>query len=54
MKNLKKLKGVKTLSRNEQKAINGGLKMCYWSEERGYYCYAPYTCVNGVCVLSPE
>ncbi|HCT29363.1 MAG TPA: hypothetical protein DIW31_01200 [Bacteroidales bacterium] len=53
MKNLKNLKGVKTLSKKEQQSINGGKKMCYWGPN-GYYCIAPWVCVNGVCVLGPE
>ncbi len=44
MKNLMNLKGAKTLSRNEQKVINGGAKPCNW-----YYC--PLGCdKTGVCL----
>lgn len=53
MKNLKDLNGVKSLSKMEQRAINGGQKMCLWSPTKGYYCPAPYTCVGGICVLTP-
>jgi len=40
MKNLKELKGVKTLSKNEQKAINGGVFAC----GMGYDCPEGWTC----------
>lgn len=45
MKNLKELKGAKVLSKNEQKAIKGGLMAC----DSVHLCPKGYCCVNGVC-----
>lgn len=44
MKKLTSLNGLKTLSKNEQKSINGGvIKSC-----TGFVCL--WRCVNGKCV----
>ncbi len=40
MKNLKELKGAKVLSKNEQKAIKGGVFACGW----GHQCPTGWTC----------
>lgn len=40
MKNLKELKGTKVLSKNEQKAIKGGVYAC----GNGYQCPRGWTC----------
>jgi hypothetical protein len=55
MKTLKELKGAKELSKKEQKAIGGGKMQCLYNPTTGLeYCPAPYTCVNGICILSIE
>jgi hypothetical protein len=46
MKNLKELKGVKVLSKNEQKSITGGVAAC----DAIHLCGGTWCCVNGVCV----
>ena len=50
MKTLKELKGVKELSKNEQKSLNGGKMACLQSVSGPPYCPASYTCVNGICI----
>jgi len=54
MKNLKKLKGVKMLSKTEQKVIAGGSLHCnvrYDTCPPGWYCYFPtQDPYNGWCV----
>jgi len=40
MKNLKDLSGVKTLSKTEQKSINGGFMQC----DSQHLCVYPYCC----------
>ena len=47
MKNLSKLRGAKTLNKNEQKSINGG-KACT-GNDACCGCPAGYSCVNGEC-----
>jgi hypothetical protein len=50
MKTLKELKGVKELSKKEQKTINGGKLPCYHlSAGSVCVCRAGYECVSGMC-----
>lgn len=47
MKNLKNLKGLKSLTRNEQKSISGGLLQqvkCKWDYECEFGCYSHQGC----------
>jgi hypothetical protein len=44
MKNLKELKGVKVLSKTEQKAITGGIR-CDATHLCSYY----WCCINNLC-----
>lgn len=48
MKKLKKLKGAKILSKNEQKVIKGG-DPCV----KGFLCFVGYVCVDGECIEGP-
>lgn len=49
MKELKELKGVKMLSKNEQKTINGGKQWCI-----DIICLEWYHCEMDVCVKDPK
>jgi hypothetical protein len=49
MKNLKELKDIKTLSKNEQRSVNGGENICLT-----LICPERYHCELGVCVEDPE
>lgn len=56
MKNLKKLKGIKMLSKTEQKVIAGGARYCN-SEYLclpGWYCYYPSGANSGWCIRGQE
>ena len=46
MKELKKLKGAKKLSKMEQKVIKGGYDPCI----KNGICFIGYVCVDGLCV----
>ena len=46
MKTLKELKGAKELSKNDQKALNGGKRQC---RQTAPYCPVGSECINGVC-----
>ncbi|NOQ50323.1 MAG: hypothetical protein GQ557_01490 [Mycoplasmataceae bacterium] len=46
MKDLKNLKGAKTISKNEQMKIKGGGTPCI----NGRLCLYPLVCVDGFCV----
>ena len=48
MKKLANLKGVKTLNKNEQKSINGGLR-CFISDD----CPNFFFCRNYICIAEP-
>lgn len=56
MKNLKELKGVKVLNKNEQKAIKGGVAACGdghqcpigWSCPVDYHTPGTYSCRRGI------
>lgn len=47
MKTLKGLKGVKELSKSEQKELNGGRMQC---GDGIHYCNPGYCCSYGMCV----
>lgn len=49
MKDLKNIKGAKTISKSEQQVIKGGTRQC----NADGTCFGYYICVNGECVLSP-
>ncbi len=52
MKNLNELNGVKILSKNEQKAITGGLACV---PEDGYYCPVDmYCCIDRLACYTRE
>ncbi len=46
---MKNLKGAKTLSKKEQKEINGGKARCLYSQTGPPYCTNGQVCVNGIC-----
>ena len=50
MKTLKELKGVKELSKTEQKAINGGR----WACRAPANCESGHCCIYGACVPGYE
>lgn len=50
MKNLKKIKEAKTLSKIDQKTIKGGTRQCNPDYNP---CPLPWICEDGECVLSP-
>ena len=50
MKELKNLRGAKTLSKNEQRNIKGGTRQCAHGPQP---CPPNYMCVDGECVLAP-
>ncbi len=45
MKTLKGLKGVKELSKSDQRTINGGIDRCKLIQ-----CIPEDICINGVCI----
>ncbi|NOU17632.1 MAG: hypothetical protein HOO91_08745 [Bacteroidales bacterium] len=47
MKNLKELKGVKVLSKNEQKSVAGGYQHC---GDGIHYCWPGWCCSFNMCV----
>ncbi len=50
MKDLKNLKGAKSLSKNEQRSIKGGLKACDFDHP----CGSGWRCINGACYRAIE
>ena len=46
MKTLKDLKGVKELSKNEQKTIAGGYQMC----DSTHHCWIGWCCYGQTCL----
>ena len=53
MKTLQGLKGVKELSKNEQKSLNGGKMQCLKSIDGAPYCPTGWICIKGTCEHSP-
>ncbi len=51
MKDLKKLRGAKSLSKNEQKSIKGGILACRRTVP---YCPPGYVCIGSGCYKSLE
>ncbi|NOQ27511.1 MAG: hypothetical protein GQ564_19280 [Bacteroidales bacterium] len=54
MKDLKNLKGAKMLSKMEQKAVKGGIKICGLIDNIFYECTGDDCCVNNVCYGLPS
>lgn len=48
MKELKNLKGAKTLSKSEQKVIKGGYEVC--GHPNGTACHEGFCCIRGACL----